>query len=269
MNKTYLINLESRPDRLERMSPILSGVGIEFEVFPAIDGRKLIHENGVLQFANSIPAYDPDHSIGLGYRPLSPSEVGCYLSHLDVWRKVAKSNSGWALVLEDDLNIDANIGSIIQHIPDINKGWDYIKLSALGKVPYIELFPLTENHSLSLLLRGSTGMQAYCISPRGARKLIEKALPIALPVDTFIDHFWHTGLNTLAVIPYPVGDNKNIESSIEAERLPISNTHKKARLPIKARILRRYRKTSNAFLKKLYFLIYAMKSISIRHKLKP
>lgn len=140
------------------MSPILSGVGIEFEVFPAIDGRKLIHENDVLQFADTTPAYDPDHSIGLGYRPLSPSEVGCYLSHLEVWRKVAKSNSGWALVLEDDLNIDANIVSIIKHIPDINKGWDYIKLSALGKVSYIELFPLTENHSLSLLLRGSTGM---------------------------------------------------------------------------------------------------------------
>lgn len=269
MYKTYLINLESRPDRLERMSSILTGAGIEFEVFPAIDGRKLKSANGVLQFVDGTPAYDPDHSTRLGYRPLSPSGVGCYLSHLEVWRKAAKSNDGWALVLEDDLNIDPSVGPILKNIPGIEKGWDFIKLSALGKVPYVQLFPLTENHFISLLLRGSTGMQGYCISAQGARKLLSKALPITLPVDTFIDHFWHTGINTLAVTPYPIEDNKNIESSIEIERLTLSNTHKYTRLPMKTRVLCSYRKTSNAFLKKLYFLIYAIKSILIRQQLKP
>ena len=269
MNKTFLINLESRPDRLERMSHILSETGIEFEVFPAIDGRKLASENGVCRLIDGTQIYDPEHSIKLGYRPMSPAEIGCYLSHYEIWKKVAEQNAGWALVLEDDLNIDASISSIIKHIPDAKKGWDYIKLSALGKVPFIKLFPLTASHSLSLLLRGSTGMQAYCISPLGARKLIAKALPITLPVDVFIDHFWHTGLNTLAVTPYPVEDNKHIQSSIESERLPISDGHKKTRSSIRARCVKKYRKEANAALKKLYFLIYALKSISIRHRLKP
>ncbi len=269
MNKTFLINLESRPDRLKRMSDILAQAGIEFEVFPAVDGRKLASANGVCRLADGTPIYDPDHSIKLGYRPMSPAEIGCYLSHLEIWKKVVEQNVGWALVLEDDLNIDPRISSIIKHLPDVEKGWDYIKLSALGKVPFIKLFPLTANHSLSLLLRGSTGMQAYCISPLGARKLIAKALPITIPVDVFIDHFWHTGLNTLAVTPYPVEDNKHISSSIEAERLPISDEHKKTRSSMRARCVKKYRKEANAALKKLYFLIYAVKSISIRHKLKP
>lgn len=269
MNKTFLINLESRSDRLERMSLIFSEIGIEFEVFPAIDGKKLVSENSVYRLIDGTLIYDPEHSIKQGYRPMSAAEIGCYLSHLELWKKVAEQDTGSALIFEDDLNIDASISSIINHIPDVKKGWDYIKLSALGKVPFIKLFPLTQNHSLSLLLRGSTGMQAYYISPLGAQKLIPKALPITLPVDVFIDHFWHTGINTLAVIPYPVEANKHIQSSIESERLPISDGHKKIRSSLRVRCVKKYRKESNAAIKKLYFLIYAVKSISIRYRLKP
>jgi GR25 family glycosyltransferase involved in LPS biosynthesis len=91
IDKCYMINLKRRADRLERFYASHSGTeGIE--VIEAFDGRKLkLGPNLVRLF----------HQNSFGWKR---SAMGCSLSHLSVWKKIAE-DGGAALILEDDVRM--------------------------------------------------------------------------------------------------------------------------------------------------------------------
>ena len=91
-DRTYVINLPSRPDRLREMKQELArwGVGLgsgKVELFPAIR-----------------PA-DPGDFPSLGAR-------GCFTSHLEILRRALSRGSWNVLIMEDDLVIDSQLAAI-------------------------------------------------------------------------------------------------------------------------------------------------------------
>lgn len=115
----YCINLQHRQDRWEkffsRLQQTLGNRGAAFlqkvKRFDAVDGREIMSESEstvedmpCLEWnATKNSRYDR-HIVPPMTKQMSPGEVGCALSHIRLWRKLAESDDPRAtmLILEDD-----------------------------------------------------------------------------------------------------------------------------------------------------------------------
>ena len=86
-DKIYVINLARRTDRRVRVESALKDLRLDYEIFDAIDAKK-INDSYVQSLGIAlIPNYaDPYHK-----RPLNFGEIGCFLSHYFIWRDVCIS----------------------------------------------------------------------------------------------------------------------------------------------------------------------------------
>lgn len=137
-DKTYLINLATREDRLQRTKKRLGDLGIVYERFEAIDGK------------TQTPTQN-----------LNPGEVGCYMSHYKILEDAKKNGYGSILVLEDDVVFENNalerFYNGLEHIPD---DWEMIYLGANHNMPYTRINEhiVQCNHAFTtsaIIIRGS------------------------------------------------------------------------------------------------------------------
>lgn len=125
MLKTFLINLDRRPDRLDFIKKQLDDLGIIFERISAIDGNNCSDEQ--LQFFNRTK-----FSLECK-RQLVPGEIGCALSHRLVWQQMVDNQIPYALILEDDIEIDSRLTAILSN-PQNYQHLDFLNLAI--KEPY-------------------------------------------------------------------------------------------------------------------------------------
>ncbi|MDR1535953.1 MAG: glycosyltransferase family 25 protein [Planctomycetota bacterium] len=88
--KIYVINLPQSRERRENILRECARFDLEPEMVPGVDGGSLTRE----QIRNLV--FEPEAN------PLGPSEIGCTLSHLEIYRRMREGNIPFALVLEDD-----------------------------------------------------------------------------------------------------------------------------------------------------------------------
>lgn len=83
-DKIYIVNLERRNDRRERIEAALNELNLEYQIFNAIDAQK-INESYIESLGIRIlPNYkDPYHDRSLNY-----GEISCFLSHYFIWKEV-------------------------------------------------------------------------------------------------------------------------------------------------------------------------------------
>jgi len=78
INKTYVINLDSRKDRLQSIDKDLKKINLEYERFSACDGKKIeIYSKDIDKY------FDKNNK-------LTPGQIGCALSHIKIWEKAIK-----------------------------------------------------------------------------------------------------------------------------------------------------------------------------------
>lgn len=98
--KTFIINRELDTSRKEAIIKQIQNItDIEIEFFPAVIGASLDKEK-LLSLSSKI---SQSHS-EINWRILN-GEIGCYLSHLNVYNSIVndKSENDWYLILEDDV----------------------------------------------------------------------------------------------------------------------------------------------------------------------
>ncbi|MFZ9733916.1 MAG: glycosyltransferase family 25 protein [Burkholderiaceae bacterium] len=122
-------------------------------------------------------------------RPLKKTEVGCFLSHLQLWQRIAVGN-GPAVVLEDDALLSEHWYPDIVALAEVENA-DYICLETwnkkvLGKQQNLGGLQLRRLHL------NSAGAAGYMLWPSGAKILIdrykEKGAGLA---DAFINEVYH------------------------------------------------------------------------------
>ena len=104
--KTYIVNLESSPERKEYMENLLKDIpALEYEFIKAVDGRKLTdsERNALFDSSRAFKRYG---------RECRPGEIGCTLSHQQCYKKIAESAEDYALILEDDIVINCTDNAI-------------------------------------------------------------------------------------------------------------------------------------------------------------
>ncbi|KAL0151408.1 hypothetical protein M9458_053317, partial [Cirrhinus mrigala] len=192
----FMINLLRRSDRRERMLRTLYEQEIACKIIAAVDGKALNVSQIEALGIEMLPGYsDPYHG-----RPLTKGELGCFLSHYNIWTEIVDRGLKTSLVIEDDLRFEVFFKRRLQNLMDEIKSqrldWDlmYVKESVCLKQVKLELF-VSVDHPEKSVPRIHNLVEAdysywtlgYAISLRGAQKLLRaEPLKKMLPVDEFL-----------------------------------------------------------------------------------
>lgn len=174
--RTFLVNLERRPDRLAAMAAQLARLGLPFERFDAVDAKSVDPAALSVPFAQEGP---------LG--TLSPGDKACTTSHIHIWRMIADGPDEYVTVLEDDVVLADSAPEFLADSGWIPKGVGLVKPERYGDQNQLIVIGkprlTVKGRILAPLLSRHTGTGGYIISREAARRLAAIKEKIALPVD--------------------------------------------------------------------------------------
>lgn len=128
------------------------------------------------------------------YCQLTPGQLGCYDSHVSVWRNCVRSGSN-TFVVEDDIDLRPDDTTTIN---TLNKFWTRLQESQLD----FEFLYIGHNNKYKpqkymtsyvdapniVIPHGCQGLFAYIITPKGAQFLLDRCRPYEKPLDVFVQH---------------------------------------------------------------------------------
>src|SRR6185437_3700529 len=176
--RVYVINLAKDVDRWHRIQRALLTLGISPIRIRAVDGtsrasliRRLIkHDFATKDWA------------------LTPGEIGCALSHIGVWKKVARDGLA-AVILEDDVEIPSSFERFyFKDLPLFLQRCDIVKFEGLFFDHTSRSGPVLHNGSSTKLIvtfRPTLGTAGYALTRRGAEALLSRTakIKVTLPID--------------------------------------------------------------------------------------
>ncbi len=190
----YIINLDRSKERYESIKPYVAQLQLPTERIEAVDGSKLSEED--IKEKVDLESC----RIFLGHTP-KRGTIGCSFSHIKVWQTFLKSNYKYALVFEDDVSFEPNKLKIVME--DVLKNsnlWDVVnfEIHSHPRMP-VSIKTLVNHHQLCLYLSKSTHTGCYMINRKAAKHLLQKALPIKMPVDHYFTRSWELGIRYTGV----------------------------------------------------------------------
>lgn len=208
----YVINLPRSQDRAQRMRQRLGDLGLSFQFIEAIDGKNLSQEERA--------HYDPTSREKQGVAQLLDAEIACVLSHRKAWRSFLQSNAPFALFLEDDVELHAEMPTLLSKLAFVMELTEFLRLYGLRKRSAMKVAPFLGQWQLAVQFSGPAGAQAYVLSRQGAERLLRHSERFTDPPDIFIDLRWRTGLKSMALLPWPVSEEpvSAANSTISQER---------------------------------------------------
>ena len=126
------------------------------------------------------------------YGALTLGSIGCFLSHMNIYKHIIDNNIPYAIIFEDDIKIDLNKNDFWNKIEkiDIPTDTDYYLLSAT----YYQWAKAISTNSDTIKLGRFTGTYAYIITNKGAKILYEKLKLIKYQIDFQISILMKAGL---------------------------------------------------------------------------
>ncbi|MBT8457441.1 MAG: glycosyltransferase family 25 protein [Rhodobacteraceae bacterium] len=196
----FIIHLDRATDRAPQVARLTEVLPVTAEVLPAVDARA------------ALPEEMARHDRSLGLAPpypfaLSDTEVAVFLSHRKAWAEIVQRGLDGALIVEDDVEIDA---------PVFQTAFD-LALSDFAPDHYIR-FPQKDRERPGAVLAedGNTrlirpaevalGMQAQLVGAGAAQRLLDWSVRFDRPVDTALQLTWETGVEMRSVWPSGVSD---------------------------------------------------------------
>nr|XP_033960136.1 procollagen galactosyltransferase 2-like [Pseudochaenichthys georgianus] len=185
-DEIFLINLKRRSDRRDRMLTSLSGLGINATLTEAVDGKALNSSQLQAMGIDMLPGYKDPYS----ERVLTRGEIGCFLSHHNIWKQVQQQDLQQVLVLEDDVSFEPRFHSrlvtLMENVQRVGLEWDLIYV---GRKRLQVKEPERRVEGVGDLVHPdySYWTLGYVPSLSGARKLLQaRPLNKMLPVDEFL-----------------------------------------------------------------------------------
>ena len=239
----YVINLDRQPNRWAEIKSelrhALDWASVELlnltERYAAIDSTHFLQEPQ--KDSDLDPIYTLGDQLFVEPQPLtlptrielsskirmSRPEIAIARSHIDVWRKMEKSNYEYALILEDDIWFRAG------YAQKLDEAWAEIMADDNNKsnfdifyLSYKEVKHGTPKTFLSRNVfrpeRGLWYLSGYILSHRGAEKLL-RLLPCRGPVDLWINHQFQF-LDVRAIRRSIISQRRDLSSSNSYSILP-------------------------------------------------
>ena len=237
--KAYILHLERAISRAANVELLRARLPIESEIIAAVDGARLSQPE--LDEAYARRRFRPRYPFAL-----TATEVGVFLSHRAAWRRIVDEQRDFAVIFEDDAQIDpGSFAALIEFVTAERAAWDYVLLPAapIGNGPMV-----ARRGGLTLLRPDAPPLRAIgqIVSRAAAERLLERTLPFDRPVDTFLQMTWITGQPVLVASPSPVRDVSLETGGTTVQRKSMGlaeRLHHEAMRPIyRAQVLARYRR---------------------------
>lgn len=180
----WTINLLDRPIKRAYMKDQFDKYDIKCKFFDAVNGKDLdldkLKEEGVI---------DPDTSVKYFKRVLRRGEIGCAMSHLNIWLDLLKSDKKYALIFEDDAILTDDFRNKLNDVMyEVNTtNWDILYLNEncynhFGRVCNGQ--QVTDN--ILRPVNVGYGLYGYVVKKESVKKIINDVLPFIVPIDNFL-----------------------------------------------------------------------------------
>jgi len=208
----YVITL-GKEERLQNIKNQEDKINNKIEIFNGVNGLKLdindLKEKNILANYNKL-SENYNHKMG---------EIGCYLSHLNIYKKIKENNKkGYTIIFEDDFLINSS-----NFIDDVKKA---IKTLNNNNIEFDFLFlgNLNDNHGTNISdnlynIDNNTnlyGTHGYVINNKNIDKIIDKINKIESPIDNTIqDLSYNKVFNTIVIYPNLINQQNQLKSTIK------------------------------------------------------
>ena len=174
--RIFVISLARAAERRATVSAHLQALGLEYELVDGVDGRAL-------------PAEEHARLLAPGVTFSSPGVVGCYMSHMAVYRRLVETGAAAALVLEDDATLNPAIVPLLRAGP-ARLDFDYCFLDcANDREPVFydpdARLPLGHGFTAYGLSGGPEGTHAMIVTRQAAALRLSHGLPIQNAFDFY------------------------------------------------------------------------------------
>ena len=170
----FFINLQKSTARADHMRSESIRLDLRLSREVAVDGKGL-----TLEDVTSI------HNPVKGLHQMSAQEIGCFLSHRNVWKRIAEGENAFGAVFEDDLTFSNDARYLMS-----NDGWippnvDIVKIETTSRKvllfpPFSQVIP---GRRLGHLASAHMGGGGYIVSKSIATRLYDATQEIVAPVD--------------------------------------------------------------------------------------
>jgi hypothetical protein len=228
--KTYLINLDRRPDRLERFMKTFEksdASKMQLTKISAVDGGELdIKKVPLSEVARGELKQIETTGFRSKHYQLTRGAIGCYLSHVKVWRDVVDNNHRHGLIFEDDVNVPSNIYAKMEksmkHIPE---DWDIILFGYHCKD--------CENMKGYRKVNRFILLHCYAISYSGIIKILKtnSLFPITQQIDSYLSELSEDILN-IYTVPNPIIHQNGSRTDIQMPIIKQKNVDANGRLAV-------------------------------------
>lgn len=210
----FLINMKHNVDRRKFFNAQYQSSDIRiipYTTFEAINGKQLR-----IQEYTSRKAYQEIlQAEQSGYRTkhyqLTRGAIGCYLSHMEIYRRVVAGDKPFAIIFEDDVEIPRTVLRDIHRALDkIPSDWDMFLLGCFCIV-------CNKTQHFSQIQRFFL-MHAYVVTKEGAKKLLNylEKIPIEQQVDAAISKLAEKqGINIYCANAHIAQQNNRFNTTIQ------------------------------------------------------
>ncbi len=231
------ISLADQHDRRDYMRTQLDACGLPYRFIDAVR----------MNLADGWPDnYQRQRRINHNGVDLRPGEMGCYLSHCQVWRDFLAGTDEVCLVLEDDVEIHSDFVEVVAALYEVRRDWEFVRLFAYFKRKAFPVRCLPGDHHLVDYLKQPNGTQGYMLNRQAAQQLLAYTNSMCFAIDKAIDRDWEHGVRIVGVEP-------GIISHPEAFPTTLGDWHK-PRLSLKKKILREYHRATSDLRQHLWLL---------------
>jgi glycosyl transferase family 25 len=167
----YVITLKKNEDRFKRFMQFYNMSDLNAQDFIKVDG---IYGKEIDGSPDGYKKYISNNI--MIKTEFTPGMVGCFLSHLSVFKKITEGKKEYGFIFEDDAKMNENIYSksianVLQIIPN---DWDMIMI---GYLPLETKNHIFEKKDRYYKLLEFWGLQGYIVNKKSAQKLIDLMKP--------------------------------------------------------------------------------------------
>ena len=208
----YVITL-GKEERVQNIKNQEDKINKKINIFNGINGLKLNLDDLIKKNILS-----DNHNLSKNENH-AKREIGCYLSHLSIYKKIKKANKdGYTIIFEDDFLINSDnlleeVKKSIQTLNDKNINFDFLFLgnttNNYGENITDNLYKLDNNNNLY-------GLYGYLVNNKNIDKIIEKTSKIDRPIDNMIQDLSYENIfNTIIIKPHLINHEYSFKSTVK------------------------------------------------------
>ena len=185
--KSFCITLSETPDRLEYSKKQFVSVNIQPTYYNGFFGKKLELS------CNLENSEERGSSV-----KLNDGQIGCFLSHVSLWRMLETLDVDEFIIFEDDVCFCENFRQrFLDTYNELPKNWEYVFLGHEGLNNCKKLIKISSNVYQAF----PYCTYAYMIKKRILHSMIEASYPIYLPIDMQLQKHLADKINSYVLVP--------------------------------------------------------------------